>query len=231
MAYYPYRFSNNYKKSYSANAQQSVSVFTEEELTDPAIATRITKLLEVGNTWEKEFLSSVGEYFSRKKFISIGQMNTFKKIEDKYSPQKVLEQNAFASIFTQEMRENMKNVALIYKQQDSPFFTNLVEKTISDDKFIPTKAEWDKFMENDYARGYIENINGTPKFKIGDTVIPKDTKNNPIKMKLVYGLVIEVNTDLPNTHAVGGKKYTILPFGLEQTIVVEERYLKNYKSK
>ena len=220
-----YRTNRYYTK---ISPQKEVKQYTDNELADPTLLSRFeTVLSSTDSAWEKEFVSSISTHFKHKSQLTNAQYNTFSRIEEKYSAVKIAEKEAFASIFTQEMRANMKNLALIYRKSNSLFFTVFIEKILSNETFIPTKQEWDKFMENDYARGYLENVNSAPKFNQQDIVVPRTGKNNPCNFK--YAIVVEVNNELPSTYAAGGKKYSLLPFGASSLITVEERYLKQHK--
>ena len=220
-----YRTNRYYTKT---APQKEVKQYADNELADPNLLSRFeTVLSSTDSVWEKEFISSISEHFKRKSQLTNAQYNTFSKIEEKYSAVNIAEKEAFASIFTQEMRTNMKNIALIYRAGNSAYHTALIDRILCIEGFTPTKQEWDKFMENDYARGYLENINGTPKFNQQDLVVPRISKNNPYNFK--FAIVVEVNSSLPTTYAAGGKKYSLLPFGASSMITVEERFLKQHK--
>lgn len=222
MGFYGSRFRRPY--TYGGQTSASTVNFTQQECSDPDIKNKIHFLLKnKTSTWEKDFLTSIEQYLDRKGSLTPGQYGTFKKILDKFSSENMEIQKAFADDFTDVKREDMKIVASIHKKLSTPYFREMRDSILSDDKFIPTKAQWDKFMENKYAKGYISNVKSAAKFKIGDTVCPASIdKSNSYKM----AVVIDVNCELPTTHAAGGKKYMILPYGQSNTIIVEEREMK-----
>lgn len=205
-----------------------VPQISEQELTDPGLTDRIKNLAIRPdlNSWEKEFLTSIGQYQLVKKRLSVGQYNTMQKIEEKHSEEKVAKQKAFADTFTDDMRENMKIVAGIYRETNSPYHQKLVEAILSDDKFVPTEEQWNKFMSNKYAQGYIVNAKVAPKFKIGDTVSPSSLDKSET---WTSAIVIDNSGILPRTHAAGGKRYSILPYGQMKPVFVEERQMKIHR--
>ena len=212
---------------YSVQTEQVSPQVTEEELTSPDIVQRIRNLIQKSglNDWEKNFLNSINEYATVRNRITPGQYNSFKKIEDKFSEEMSAKRIEFASKFTDEMRQNMKIVASVYRELSSPYHSNLVQQILSDDKFVPTEEQWNKFMNNKYAQGYVVNSKVSPKFKIGDTVCPSSLH----KHSTWTAAIIIDNSILPVSHAAGGKRYLILPYGEMSPLNVEERQLKFHK--
>ena len=121
------------------------------------------------------------------------------------------------------MRENMKIVAGVYRETKSPYHQKLVEQILSDDKFVPTEEQWNKFMNNKYAQGYVVNAKVAPKFNIGDTVTPSSLDKSQTWKSAI---IIDNAGILPHSHAAGGKRYSILPYGDMKPIVIEERQMK-----
>ena len=205
--------------------QREVPQFSEQELTDPALTDRIKNLVTRPglNDWEKNFLTSIGEYQLLKKRLSAGQYGAMRKIEEKHSDEKVAKHKEFADKFTDEMRENMKIVAGVYRATNSVYHKDLVKNILDDDKFVPTEEQWNKFMNNKYAQGYVVNVKVAPKYNIGDTVAPSSLD----KFSQWKAAIVVQNSDIvPMSHAAGGKRYMILPYGETNTVIVEERAIK-----
>jgi hypothetical protein len=198
---------------------------TEQELTDPALLDRIKKLAAIPtlSTWEKEFLTSIGQYQPVRNRITAGQYSTMRKIEEKHSEETVAKQKSFADSFTDEMRENMKIIAGIYRETHSPFHKALVDLVLEKDGFIPSATQWERLMENKYAQGYLQNAKSIAKYNIGDTVTPSSLGKH---FTWTHAIVIDNAGILPHTHAVGGKRYSLLPYGEMNTCFVEEREIK-----
>lgn len=223
MGYLYSRYSYNRLRNQRQQYLQDVA--QPGELTDPEVQKRIQNIRTKDglSDWEKNFLESIETYFAHKNGLTAGQYSAFKKIENKYSDTAIAERDEFEKSFTDEMRSNMKIVASIYKNKSSPYYRDFYNKILADDKFIPTKAQWDKFMNNKYAEGYLKNVKGTPKFKVGDTVCPSSHDKSE---RYKTAIIIDNEGVLPDTHGEGGKKYTILPYGQTNTLIIEERQLK-----
>lgn len=212
------------------NQQQQ---FTENqvepgELTNPEVQKRIqnTRSKSGLNDWEKNFLESIESYFAKHNGLTSGQYHAFKKIESKFSDSAIAEREEFAKSFTEQMRKDAKIIASIHKEKHSPYFMDLYNKILENDKFIPTKAQWDKFMNNKYSEGYLQNVKSKPKFNVGDTVCPSSQdKTESYKT----AIIIDNDGIMPSSHAAGGKRYMILPYGQTNTMIVEERHLKFHR--
>lgn len=213
---------------YTVQVEQVTPQVNEAELNGPGIVQRIRDLLtkEGLNNWEKEFLTSINEYATVRNRITAGQYNSFKKIEDKFSDAAVAKRSEFAGKFTDDMRENMKIVASVYRETKSPYHQKLVEEILSNDKFIPTEEQWNKFMNNKYAQGYVVNAKVAPKFNIGDTVSPSSLDKTE---SWAIAIVIDNVGIIPISHAAGGKRYSILPYGEMKPVIVEERKIKKHR--
>lgn len=226
MAYYrrwsgrPFSYTEN-----QDTVKREVPQVSEQELIDPGLTDRIKNLATRSdlNTWEKEFLTSIGQYQLLNKRLSAGQYNAMRKIEENHSEEKTAKQKEFADTFTDEMRENMKIVAGVYRAIRSVYHKELVNNILDNDKFVPTQEQYNKFMNNKYAQGYVVNVKVAPKYNIGDTVAPSSLD----KYSQWKAAIVIQNTDVvPMSHAAGGKRYVILPYGETNTITVEERAIK-----
>ena len=199
--------------------------FSEQELADPTLDQRISKVL--GNNdisdWEKDFLQSIFVYFAGKKRLSVGQYATLKKIEDKHSETALAKKKEFADNFTEEKRNDIRIVAGIYRETHSPYHKALVDLVLEKDGFIPSATQWERLMENKYAQGYLQNAKSIAKYNIGDTVTPSSLGKH---FTWTHAIIIDNAGILPHTHAVGGKRYSILPYGEMNTCFVEEREIK-----
>lgn len=226
MGYFYSRYSYNRVRD-----QQNVHAVTQvdsAELVAPELLERIKNLLtKTGlSDWEKQFLQSIEGYFSAKNGLTPGQYLAFKKIEAKFTDEAIAARDEFAKSFSEEKRSDMKIVAQVYNSHSSRYHVHIYSKILEDDNFIPTSEQWEKFMNNKYSLGYLNNVKSQPKFNVGDTVAPSHFDKTEMFKKAI---VLEANSELPTTHASGGKKYTILPYGDTKTLVVEERLMKPSK--
>jgi len=198
------------------------------KIKDDTILRRIENILKFpiiyGST--KQFLDSVYEQYNKHGQLSKAQVDAVEKIEKKYSKETIASYNEWKLKYSAEKREIAKICALYYKA-NPPYFTELVEKILSDPNFVPTERQFTSMCENKFTKKVIEGTKAKPKFSIGEAVLGR--KNGPIKIKDAHFLVIEVGAKPIVSAAKGSKVYTLLPFGETHTVDCEERYLKKTK--
>lgn len=226
MAYYR-RYTPRSNAYYNTQSivRDTVPQYTEQELTDSTLDQRISNVLTKNDIsdWEKDFLQSIFLYFAGKKRLSAGQYATLKKIEDKHSEAALVAKQEFADSFTEEKRNDMRIVASIYRETRSPYHRALIDLVLDKDDFVPSANQWQRLMDNKYAQGYLQNAKSAAKYNIGDTVTPSSLGKH---FNWTHAIVVDNNGILPLTHAVGGKRYSVLPYGEMNTRVVEEREIK-----
>lgn len=224
MTYYR-RFQRSRFTSTLSYNQPVLQTITESELTDPNLLSRIQNIrCENGlSDWEKNFLESIDQFFGTKNRLSWGQYNTLKNIESRFTPVIKAAREEFKNQFNDDMRSDMKIVAHTYLNMNSLYHRNIISSILTNEQFMPTKEEWDKFMNNKYAKGYLDNFKSSPKFKIGDTVCPSSIDKTE---RYKIAVVLDNEGLYPLSYATGGKRYMILPYGHTNTIMVEERELK-----
>lgn len=228
MGYRFYRYSYNRNRSSAIYSQPQN---TDVNLSDPLIGQRIDNLAtKPGLTdWEKNFLTSIKDFFDRKKSLTSGQYNTFQKIETRLSDEKIEAQKQFTESFSQEMRDDMVLLAKIYRNLGSPYYRELIKSLLENPSFVPTLNQYEKFVKTKYAEGYLKAAKSKPKFDVAQAVKPSSQyKDDYIRMPFKGAIVIDNDSLLPISYANGAKRYTILPFGQTQTLIVEERELKNH---
>jgi hypothetical protein len=95
---------------------------SEQELTDPGLTDRIKNLATRSdlNTWEKEFLTSIGQYQLLKKRLSAGQYNAMRKIEENHSEEKTAKQKEFADIAQRKAEEERRAQEEKVRVQNGP---------------------------------------------------------------------------------------------------------------
>jgi hypothetical protein len=218
-----------YYRKYSPSSNwQDIICYNDEQRADPAIEQRISKVLTQKelSIWEKDFLQSIFICFSNKKQLSQNQYAHLEKIENKYSETKLAAAKEFADSFSAEKRNDMRIIASIYRNSGSPYHRNLVENILDNPNFIPTFEQWDKFMNNKYAQGYLENAKSIPKYEVADTVTPSSLgKYHTWKC----AIVIDNSSEFPSSHGTGGKRYVVLPYGETRTVTVQEREIKKVR--
>ena len=145
-----------------------------KNITDVKVLERIGKLREFDRLtqWESGFLESLAESFSKWKGLTPRQYEIFEKIEKKYTdPSAVKGWNQWAKEYDDEKRKVAKIVAKYYiaenKRNGTGYWGDLPSKILNDDKFIPTRNQFDKMTGNNYAKRAIAAATEDAKFPVG----------------------------------------------------------------
>ena len=170
------------------------------------------------NDWSKGFLESISRSLQKYGTLTQKQMETFEKIESRFSPQ---EKQKFVE-WQKEYCEHHINKAQIIAQYylKTGYYQGIATKILQNPEFIPSKNRFKKMTENKYAMAVWQAWTTSPKF--GDGAKVQIRSNHVLKHKLCMVL----NSTQPITsHAKGCKCYLVLPFGQAETIIVEERHI------
>lgn len=145
-----------------------------KNITDVKVLERIGKLREFDRltNWEGGFLESITESFSKWKGLTPRQYEIFEKIEKKYTdPSVVKDWNQWTKEYDDEKRKVAKIVAKYYiaenKRNGTGYWGDLPSKILNDDKFIPTRNQFDKMTGNNYAKRAIAAATEDAKFPVG----------------------------------------------------------------
>jgi hypothetical protein len=195
---------------------------------EPGVEPRIKKLLEESNVSEttRLFLKSLQTYYQEHGGLTRRQLRALKDIEF-INLEKGSERH---SKWAKEYLENKKPIAKIcakYYKANPPYFANLAEKILNDDKFVPVKTQYLSLCENKYAKKVLSSTFSEPVFEVGELVQGRTNAPEDIKNKIA--VVVEVNERPVVRAAKGTKPYSILPVGEERSVECEERHLKKIK--
>ena len=145
-----------------------------KNITDVKVLERIGKLREFDRltNWEGGFLESITESFSKWSGLTPRQYEIFEKIEKKYTdPSVVKDWNQWTKEYDDEKRKVAKIVAKYYiaenKRQGTGYWGDLPSKILNDDKFIPTRRQFEKMTGNNYAKRAIAAATEDAKFPVG----------------------------------------------------------------
>lgn len=210
----------------------------EQATNDPNISNRIAVLAEriknTSDTWAKNFLASVEQYFGARGGLTFGQYNALARLELRYNEQYLDAEEEFKKSFTDEMRADLKILVDIYAKTN--YFSELVRAVKADGDHTPSRQTWESFRSSKYAIGYLENYKSKPRYQPGQLVIVKEKSwgyyylnNSKIGIELSHAkaMIMQNSGILPNTYGKGGKVYAIQSLlAPAQTYYVEERHLK-----
>ena len=145
-----------------------------KKITDVKVLERIGKLREFDRLtqWETGFLESITESFSKYRGLTPRQYEIFEKIEKKYTdPSVVKDWNQWTKEYDDDKRKLAKIVAKYYiaenKRQGTGYWGDLPSKILNDDKFIPTRNQFEKMTGNNYAKRAIAAATEDAKFPVG----------------------------------------------------------------
>jgi hypothetical protein len=127
-------------------------------------------------------------------------------------------------------------IALAYYANNKFFHKEIIELSKADG-FIPTEEQFNKVVKNKFAQRVINAALQAPKFENGTIVsvlTPKEfhwhngTRTPP---KKIIGVIVQVNSSIPQNAVHGAKRYKVLPFGMLYPIEAEERFMKKVRKK
>ena len=144
------------------------------KITDVKVLERIGKLREIDRItqWESGFLESLAESFNKWSGLTPRQYEIFEKIEKKHTdPSVVKGWNEWVKEYDDEKRKVAKIVAKYYQatnqRNGTGYWGDLPSKIINDDKYIPTRRQFEKMTGNSYAKRAIASATEDAKFPVG----------------------------------------------------------------
>ena len=205
---------------------------------------RIEKALVLGgkhlSAWEQGFLESLKSQAEKGRNLSPKQLEILERVEkQKCSPEAHVAAEAWAKSYKAEKRSTAITVARYYMKQNQ-YFLGLASKILSDPDFVPGEKAYRKLCENKYAQRVLAELEKAPKFAVGDVVCLRSgnfSSEQRIAMRRlcrVAGasaplLILAVNTEMVASAVKGAKQYTVLPYGMSDTFIFEERVLKKHR--
>ncbi len=216
----------------------------QEEINKLALIGEVKILQErVGNfanEKEKKFLISVQDFIHRVGYMTTSQKSWFETISDKYSEERIAEENQWKATWNSEKRTTAIQVAEYYK--GTPYFSNMVSDILlNKDDFFLSKRQWDKFCCNKYARKIINQYNTPPVFQVGDCVesratnkitsLNSDSLRSNRSSFFGTGFIIKVNSRPITRAAKGSRIYSVLFTGQTKPLLVHESDIKKRRKK
>ena len=211
---------------------------------DADMETRLTTLVSrakaAKDTWAVDFGESLLYQVRRGKGLSKRQEEVLCKVEARHTDADMEALENWEQNFSSEMREKMEIVARYYK--NAGYFRELVEDVLSNPDFVPSKRQWDKMVENKYAKKVIESTFSEPKYNVGQMVALRSSAKvmdsnmssaTPyrfgLRSSVSTGFVVAVGSKPVINAARNTKVYTVLFMGKTDPVYVEERFLKKAK--
>jgi len=189
---------------------------------------------------ESDFLNSLVSQANTRDQLSYSQEQWLRKIEDKYSEDKLKEMSLWDKNFSDGHRNIATKVALYYKT--TQYYAIHVNAVLSDpENFVLSKKDWDKFCENKYALKIRNNYEQPLKFKVSDCVQVRSNNKIDIanagpdsypnrsaryKMEQKIGFVLEADAKPVTRAAKGSRIYKVLFTGEASPVYAHESDLK-----
>ena len=145
-----------------------------KKITDVKVLERIGKLREFDRltNWESNFLESITESFSTWNGLTPRQYEIFAKIEKKHTdPSAIKEWENWIKEYDDKKRKVAKIVSEYYvaenERNSTGYWGTLPSKILNDNKFIPTRNQYEKMTGNNYAKRAIAAATEDARFPVG----------------------------------------------------------------
>ena len=214
----------------------------EEKYSESAVAERQTHLqspivvrleqllarMEDRRSWGWGFAESVLAQAKEGKVLSRRQLEIVAKLELENTDE-VLEQRAgFAAKYNDEstgLKERMTIASKYY--MTTPYFRDIAREVLENENFVPTLSQYNKVVENKYAKKILTGYYAEPKFPVGSLAELRATAPRRAFKKV---MIVSTNFETPTSAAAGNKVYQVLPIGETVPVVVEERHIKTWRA-
>ncbi|HIL25815.1 MAG TPA: hypothetical protein EYG21_00230 [Nitrospinaceae bacterium] len=184
------------------------------------------------NDWERSFLDSLIQQ-SAKRSLTVKQNNWLQKIEAKIND---AEDPEWEKNWSPTQERYLKIAIEYYKSQTPLYFGSIIHWVEANPTKIINKVNYQKIVENKYAKKVIKALVDKPKYDAGQAVT---LRANASRMGLPPSLfhsssqmlfVLEP-LDQAISPAAGARLYLVLPSDSAKTYKIEERWLKKYPKK
>ena len=217
----------NYRRSFAGYSHKHYTPTPVIE--NPNLGRRLEKVKKENlDARTLEFVTSLSEFFMKKKGLTEKQLASFEKIESRWSPHEQAKLVLWQNEYQKNYKSDAKIVAEYYMR--SGYFTDVASKITTDEDFIPGKSKYQKMVNNKYASKVLLAFKAEPRFAVNTKVQLRSTIGNtgyehnmrPLRSRICFVLA----NDLPIRNATAGaKRYQILPMGSSDPIEVDEKHL------
>lgn len=184
--------------------------------------------MEDKSSWNYGFVESVLNQVRSNYSLSDRQLQIIEKIESENTEEALAERRSFSDRYNDPssgMKVKAKVAATYYLT--TPYFRDIASMVANVDDFVPTFAQYNKLVENKYAKKIIDGYLSEPKFDTGSLVQFRATAPTKRNKK---AMVIVANYRTPVSPSAGNKVYQVLPLGEAVPVVIEEKHLKKWRT-
>jgi len=184
------------------------------------------------NSWGRGFVESLISQVSTGRKLSDRQLQILKKIEKEHDAESMAARDRFAADYAAD-KDGMKSDALVVAAYYAPtgYFSHFCNKIKQDRDYIPRPGEYNKVVKNKYAQKVLREHHAPAKYAVGSFVRPRSGAPYALYRALngKPAIVIQTDAGAITSACKGAKKYRLLPIGGSETVMVEERHIKNGK--
>lgn len=173
------------------------------------------------NNWEKNFLTSIKDYFVKYNRLSDGQFSHLDNIAQRYTADAIKQRDAWYASWNDEKKDKFRKIVDYYLT--SVYYTNITRKAQDNPEYIPTEKEYDTLVNNKYAQKFLKNLEIPAKYQVGDLVQIRASWYRAGEI----GTIIEVQ--VAESWVQGSRKYLVNLLGEDMTKEYEERAIKKFR--
>ena len=175
-----------------------------------------------------EFLQSLANSYSKYGRLTYRQHSAFEKIESFTKPEVIEEHNKWKEEYRKEHREKALVIANQYFFGPGGYYASMSTRILTDDKFVPSRAAYEKMCDNKYANKAYHEITREPKYSIGSLIMLRSAATVKQDLRGKLGIVIKNDYNYISSFAKGSKRYNIVLVGKRHALVsCEERHIKS----
>ena len=215
------------EEKYSEEAMAALAPSLNNEL-----ITRIENLIsniEDERSWGYGFAESVLGQAKMGATLSPRQLEIVAKLERENNSEIQAERLAFAAKYRDEST-GLREKALVASEYylTTPYFRDIARLVTSHENFVPTLSQYNKIVENKYAKKILAGYFAEPKFPTGSLVQLRTSAPGGNANK--KAVVLATNFCSPTSACAGNKVYQVLPIGESVPVVLEERHIKTWRA-
>jgi hypothetical protein len=194
--------------------------------------------------WDRTFLESILEQFSKDRAISIKQKQTLGKVLARNASEDQKKHENWQIDYEKEYQADALILAAYHMHQ--PYYQPMAQDILA--RKVPERAKFLRMHDNKYSKKVLSQFRADAKYSMGDYLKPRTNfnsyKNTEFEGDMIWvhqnkviinfikrgAFVIEVCREIRSA-AKGAKRYKLLPIGETTPIIVEERFLKSVRTR
>lgn len=199
------------------------------------------------SSWAAGFIESLIGQEQQRGSLSPSQLSTLVSIERENNAETVaLSKDWHARFATDTEAQTQWHHAMIYYRANPPYHNRHVQDWFALDDVdslngrlgteiaivnMPSRKDFTKVMSNNYIKKVLTGYNTTPAFVAGSMVTLRSSASHTAINKTAGRPCIVISNTLPIiTASKGNRCYRLLPVGSTQTLELQEKHLKTFRT-